>query len=79
VEIAGFPIIGWIALFAALGFAGWITSFPVIWLLTARSDGRERDRTSAGFRYQWVVALVLAVIYFIILGNAVGWQVGDPA
>lgn len=26
-------------------------------------------------RYQWVVAVVLAVTYFVLLGNAVGWEV----
>ncbi len=73
-DIAGYPILGWLLLVGGLAIAGWVTSFPVVWLLTLRTDGKPANPTAGLVRYQWVVAVVLAVIYFALLGNAVEWK-----
>lgn len=73
-EIAGYPILGWMVLLGGLAIAGWATSFPVIWFLTLRTDGKPRDPDSWLLRHQWLVAVALALFYFVLLGNAVDWQ-----
>ena len=75
-EIAGFPILNWLFLLAILGVAGWATSIPLVMVLTWRVDGRAAGPNNWLIRYRWVVAVALAVIYFILLGNAVSWHIG---
>lgn len=72
-EIFGYSVLSWLFFFAILGVAGWATSFPLVMLLTWRVDGKDPDPRTWLIRYQWVVAVVLAVIYFILLGNAISW------
>lgn len=75
-EIAGYPMLNWLARFAILGIVGWATSFPLVMLMTLRVDGKPANPNSWLTRSQWVVAAVLAVIYLILLGNAISWQIG---
>jgi hypothetical protein len=69
-------MLNWLVLFAVLGIAGWATSFPLVMLMTLRMDGKPASPNSWFTRHQWIVATVLAVIYFILVGNAISWQLG---
>lgn len=69
-------MLNWLALLAILGIAGWATSFPLVMLMTLRVDGKPASPNSWLARYRWIVATVLAVVYFILLGNAISWQFG---
>jgi len=76
VEIFGYPVLNWLFLFGIIGVVAWATSFPLVMLLTWRVDGKDQDPNNWLIRYQWVVAVILAVIFFVLMGNAVDWQVG---
>ena len=67
-------MLGWILLIGGLLVAGYATSWPLIWLLTWRTDGQKRDITKGLFKYQWVVVLILATVYFLIIGSAAHWK-----
>ena len=73
-EIAGYPVMGWLMLFGGLGMAGWVTGVLLTWLLTLRWNGQEPSEDNWLIRYRWVVAVAFAVFYFVLLGNAVDWQ-----
>ena len=72
----GYPMLNWLALLAILGIAGWATSYPLVILMTLRADGKTASPNSWLARCRWVVAPVLAVVYFILLGNAISWRFG---
>lgn len=73
-EIAGYPVLGWLLLIGGFTLAGWVTSFPLIMLLNLRTDGKRPDPDNWLNRHQWVLALVLTAIYLLLLANAMGWK-----
>ena len=68
-------MLGWLALFGIMLVAGYATSWPLIYLLSWRSDGRSEESRHALFKYQWLIVGILAAIYTICLGAAVDWKV----
>jgi hypothetical protein len=65
---------GWILLIVGLLIAGYATSWSLLWLLTWRTDGEKRDMKRGQFKHQWVVVLIPAATYFVIIGTAAHWK-----
>jgi hypothetical protein len=74
-EIGGYSVGSYLLLLGVLVVMGYVTSVIVVWLLTIRFDGKQWGPDYPPIRYRWVIHIIASVTYFILLGNAVGWQV----
>jgi hypothetical protein len=67
-------VLEWVLLVGGQSIAGYGLPWPLIWILTSRSVGGERNRNGPLFRDQWIVATVIGAIVFVSIGSAVDWK-----